>query len=384
MKRSQLLFLAAAGMGLLVIAVSTLSSHSQAALAAPSSSSDPFNELFRTVYAPLYQGDEISCTLTHTTTDSLDNDNACPMGEGPEVCGEAKAVTLASYDGLALVAETDVPDGEETEVTAHADWFRLDNAEVGAEYTVEATPDRTTNYNLGIVVYGPTLAPLVTDADAVDNHSAKVSFEAESAGPYLFKVYQLTPSCSGRTYSVETSVVKPTATPEVVTDPDEYEPNNSFEEAMAEDPTLPIQVPILLELTFHTADDIDYFRFYTKEDRRYQATTSDLSLVDTLLEIYDEDRTRVERDDDGGGGLASQATWEADYDGYYYVVVQNNVASTGSYNLTLAEISAPTTETPGPSPTPGAGPTPRARADDCEDNLDFQRACVLAVDEAQT
>jgi hypothetical protein len=391
MKRSHLLFLAAATtIGLLMIAVSTLPSHSPAALAAPSSNSDPFAELFRPVYSPLYQGEEVMCTLTYTTTDSLNNDNACPVAEGPEICGEDKAVTLAGYDGLALVDETDVPDGQEIEVPTHADWFRLDNAKVGTEYTVKAFPDRTTNYNLGIVVYvqvgttEPNWEQLTSDEDAVPVNSAEVSFEAESVGPYLFKVYQLTPACSGRTYRLEVTLVTPTATPEVETDEDEYEPNNSFEEAEQDKPTLPIQVPILLELTFHTNDDIDYFRFYTKEDRWYQATTSDLSLVDTLLEIYDEDQRREERDDDGGSGLASQASWEADYDGYYYIVVQNNVASSGSYNLTLTEISAPPTETPGPSPTPGFAPTPRSQADDCESNLDFHHACVLAVDRAET
>jgi hypothetical protein len=385
MKRAHLLLLAAAAsIGLLVIAICVFPNHSSAALAAPSSNSDPFDELFKAVYSPLYQGDEISCTLTHTTTDSLDNDNACPIDEGPEVCGEEAAVTLSSYDGLALVAETDVPDEEEIEVIAHADWFRLDNAKVGAEYTVEALPNRTTNYNLGIIVYGPNLAQVTADENAVDNYSAEVSFKAQTVGPYLFKVYQITPSCSGRTYRLESSIVSPTATPEVVTDADDYEPNNSFEEAMADEPTLPIQVPILLELTFHTSGDIDYFRFYTKEDRWYQATTSDLNLVDTLVEIYDEDRKRVERDDDGGGGLASKASWEADYDGYYYIVVRNNVSSSGSFDLTLAEISAPATETPGPSPTPGFAPTPRSQADDCEDNLDFDHACVLAADRAQT
>ncbi|MGD8243784.1 MAG: hypothetical protein PVI63_01160, partial [Anaerolineae bacterium] len=207
------------------------------------------------------------------------------------------------------------------------------------------------------------------------------SFEADSVGPYLFKVYQITPSCRGRTYRLETSFVRPTATPELVTDPDEYEPNDSFQEADADQPTLPIQVPLVLQLTFDTKDDADYFRFYTKEDRFYEATTSNLSLVDTLLEIYDEDRDRVERDDDGGGGFASRATWQADYDGYYYVVVRNNAASPGEYDLTLDEISAPATATPGPTAT---APIARGEADDCEDNLDFNHACVLAVDEAQT
>jgi hypothetical protein len=115
------------------------------------------------------------------------------MGDGPKVCGEDAAVTLASYNNLALVDETDVPDEEAIEVAAHADWFRLDNAEVSAEYTVKAIPDRTTNYNLGIVVYGPDLARFASDERAEDNYRAEVSFEAGSAGPYLFKMYQLTP-----------------------------------------------------------------------------------------------------------------------------------------------------------------------------------------------
>jgi hypothetical protein len=383
MRRSQLLFLAAGGICLLAIAASTLASHSPAALAAPPSSKDPLDGLISAAYSPFYQGSDVTCTLSYTTTDSLDNENSCPPGDGPTTCGDEKAVTLSSYNGLALVAETDVPEGDEIEVDAHADWFRLDNAEIGAEYTVKAIPDRTTNYNLGMVVYGADLAQFTSDERAEDNYSAQVSFEAEDVGPYLFKVYQLTPLCSGRTYRLEVSVVSPTATPEVVTDADDYEPNDSFEEAMADDPTLPIQVPILLQLTFHTAEDTDYFRFYTKEDREYQATTSDLSLVDTLVEIYDEDRDRVERDDDGGGGLASRATWEANYDGYYTIVVRNNVESTGSYDLTLEEISTPT-ETPGPSATPVAGATPRGSADSCEDNLDFDHACVLAVNKPET
>jgi hypothetical protein len=288
---------------------------------------------------------------------------------------------LASYNNLALVAETDVPEGQEIDVPVHTDWFRLDNAQIGSEYTLEALPDRTTNYNLGIIVYDLTRTPIITDADSVDNNRALVTLEAENQGPYFFQVFQLTPACTGGTYDLDASSTAPTATPTPTELPaaneDDYEPNENFAQA----PALPIQVPILLELTFHSEDDRDYFQFYTKEDRWFQASTSDLNRVDTLLEIYDRDQTRIERDDDGAGGLASEVTWGSEYDGYYYVVVRNNVDSTGSYNLTIDEISAPT---PGPSPTPGVAPTPRGRADDCEDNLDFERACVIPLGAERT
>ncbi|MBS3783115.1 MAG: hypothetical protein KGY78_01590, partial [Anaerolineae bacterium] len=252
--------------------------------------------------------------------------------------------------------------------------------------TLEAVPNRTTNYNLGIVVYDRDYKEVTRDREPLDN-TAEVTIQAENSGPYFFRVFQITADCSGRTYDLNATKVQPTATPTLTplpsADEDAYEANNSFGEAMAQ-ATLPIQVPILLELTFHSVDDVDYFRFYTKEGRWYQATTSDLNLVDTLVEIYDEDQTRIERDDDGAGGLASQASWEADYDGYYYIVVQNSVDSIGSYNLTLDEITAPATATPGPSPTPTVISTPRGRADDCEPNGDFAHACVLPVNEAQT
>ncbi len=385
MKRSYLLVvMTAAALSLLAILFSALPMHSGAAMADSDSNANPFEKLQGAVYAPLYQAQQFECTVTYTTTDSLDNVNACPVGESSEYCANNKATTLSSYDNLALIAETDVPEGEEREVAVHEDWFRLDNADVDALYTVQAVPDRTRNYNLGIVVYDLNYDEVDSDEDPLDN-SSEVTFQADSVGPYFFRVFQLTGDCTGRTYDLNASKVEPTATPTLTpmpsTDEDAYEPNDSFEEAMAGAPTLPIQVPILLELTFHTDDDVDYFRFYTKSGRWYQATTSDLNLIDTLVEIYDSNQTRIERDDDGAGGLASQASWRASYDGYYYIVVQNNVNSAGSYNLTIDEITAPATATPG---TPSPGPTPRARADDCESNPDFERACVIPVNQTQT
>jgi hypothetical protein len=381
MKRSHLLLLtAAASIALLLVVIAALLRNSDPVLAAPRPVHDPLEELLGRGFSPLYQADEISCTLTSTTTDSLNNTNACAVGTDPATCAN-RAVSLASYSNLALVAETDVPEDQEIDVPVHTDWFRLDNAQIGSEYTVEALPDRTTNYNLGIIVYDLNRTPIITDADSVDNNRALVTVEAENQGPYFFQVFQLTPACAGLTYDLEASSTGPTATPTPTELPtaeeDEYEPNENFDQA----PTLPIQVPILLELTFHSEDDRDYFQFYTKDDRWFQASTSDLDRVDTILEIYDRDKTRIERNDDGGGGLASKVSWKSKYDGYYFIVVQNNVNSTGSYNLTIEEISAPT---PGPSPTPGVAPTPRGRADDCEPNMDFEEACVIPLGAERT
>lgn len=382
MRRSYVVVIVAvAGLVLLLLSLSVLLPYAEPARAATGSSEHPFR-VVREGFRPLYQGNEVDCTVTYTTTDSLNNVNACPVGQSVQYCAENRATTLSSYDNLALIDNTDVPQGEQREVSVHDDWFRLDNAQVGAAYYVEAVPDRTRNYNLGIIVYDKDYVEVDSDTEALDNQ-AEVSFAPQDIGPYFIRVFQITQDCSGRTYHLNASKDQPTPTPTRTpapsADEDDYEPNNSFEEAQRDETTLPIRVPILLELTFHSVDDIDYFRFYTKEGRWYDATTSDLDLVDTLVEIYDGDRTRVARDDDGAGGLASQAAWKAQYDGYYYIVVRNNVSSRGSYNLTLNEVGAPATATPGPSPTPGA--TPRTRADECEPNPDFVSACVIPINQ---
>ncbi len=374
MKRSHLLFLTTAtGVALLLLTVSALPGNSDPALAAPrpdrdSSEAPPGQNL-----SAIYQADEISCVLTITTTDSLNNSNACPVGADPEACA-AGAVTLADYANLALVAQGTPGD----ELAAHTDWFRLDNAQIGALYTIEALPNLTTNYNLGIIVYDSDLAPILSDENPVDDNRARVVLQAETQGPYFFQIFQISPACSGGTYDLETSYSPPaaTSTPPAAppVDGDDYEPNDTFEQA----PVLPIQVPIDLELTFHSTADVNFFQFYTKSNRWYQASTSDLIGVDTVLEIYNRDQTRIARDADSAGGFASRVSWRAEYDGYYYVVVRNSVASTGSYALTLTGIDAPT---PGPTPT---APALRARADDCEPNPNFEHACIIPLDQDLT
>jgi len=363
----------ATGLGLLLVLLSVIGSGTAPTMAAP----DPdytFDDPSKSQLLPFYQS-VITCTLTVTTTDGLDNTNT----------SSANAAQLGNYNNLALVAETNVPSGEERKRTTHSDWFRLDNAKIGSIYEVEAAPDQTTNYNLGIIVYDASLTPIITDDDAVDDNSANVSLEADSQGPYYFEVYQLTQQCSGRTYDLSTSRTEPTAT---ATPPasseDDYEPNDNLGEAYE----LPVVTSITLKdlegvANFYPSGDEDWFKFWTKDGFWYRATTSELNGIDTLVEIRDQDNNLLESDDDGGGGYASEVEWKAKYDGYYYIRVRNQVAgTTGSYNLKLEETSAPATATP--TPTPGAGPGPDPDADSCENNLDFEHACVIAVNQSYT
>jgi formylglycine-generating enzyme required for sulfatase activity len=179
----------------------------------------------------------------------------------------------------------------------------------------------------------------------------------------------------------------PTATPTTTTTPsaptseDNYESNDNFDEAY----TLPVATSVTLEdlegvTNFYPSGDEDWFKFLAKAGHWYQATTSELDGVDTYVEICDQNNSVMKRDDDGGGGYASQVKWEAQYDGYYYIRIINinKVDTIGEYDLTVKEISAPATVTPRPSPTPD--PDFDIAADSCEDNSDFDHACVIPPD----
>ncbi|OQY24482.1 MAG: hypothetical protein B6I34_03555 [Anaerolineaceae bacterium 4572_32.1] len=124
--------------------------------------------------------------------------------------------------------------------------------------------------------------------------------------------------------------------------------------------------------------DEDWFKFWAKNGKWYQVTTSDLSGVDTYLEIRNQNNNVLKGDDDGAGGLASQTSWQATYDGYYYIRVTNKVNTSGTYNMSVQESDAPPADATATPITPSSG------IDDCEDNSDFDHACVIAADKSYT
>jgi hypothetical protein len=68
------------------------------------------------------------------------------------------------------------------------------------------------------------------------------------------------------------------------------------------------------------------------------------------------------------------ASFQASYDGYYYIRVTNKVDTTGSYDMEVKEVGEPE-----PEATSTPGPGADTKADFCEDNLDHYHACVIAV-----
>jgi hypothetical protein len=91
--------------------------------------------------------------------------------------------------------------------------YCLDNAQLGYHYTIKAVPDRTINYDLGMIVYNQNRAPIIIDSNPFDGNSAVVTLHAAQAGPYYFQVFQRSEQCKGSTYSLLLSAVTLTPTP---------------------------------------------------------------------------------------------------------------------------------------------------------------------------
>jgi hypothetical protein len=292
-------------------------------------SGDPLEQL----YLPTYQ--TIQCTLNTTTTaDYLGNNHSFEH-----------AANLADYSNLAL-AHGDVPT-DPIQVTPDEDYFQLANAIPGYLYEVQADPDGTGNYNLGIVVYDASRTPIMTDSNTLDGNGADVPLVADDVGPYYFKVYQVSAYCTGGTYTLDLHVsdvpygtylpLVLKAVPPVGVDP--YEPNDTRGTAYV----LPVATFVSAPNAnfVPSATDQDWFAFYVKSGQRYCAFTSNLSGVDTYLRVFNDDGDLVAYDDDSGGGFASRAEWQAVYKGYYYIQVSNLVSTSTSwdtYDLSITEI----------------------------------------------
>jgi len=260
----------------------------------------------------------------------------------------------------------------------------LDNfsvpTEIDREYEASLTIWNNDDLRLRMVLYNASGDYIKTSSSSAS--STSMSWKADQVSNYI-RVEAA--SVLTRTAQYRLTVNRVAATPTATNTPqpgsDPYEPNDTRGTAYI--------FPVVTSASATNANfvpsstDQDWFAFYVKSGRRYRASTSNLVGVDTYVEVFDEDGDRVADDNDGGGGFASRAEWEASYDGYYYIKVTNKVdTSKGSdtYDLTVQQIDVTATATPRPaSPNPDAD-----RCDKTElGNHDFDHACVISADVAE-
>jgi len=327
MKRAYVVFLAvAASLGLGLMLFSVVAGHSAPTLAAPQS----FDALIGVSWegcAPSYQT-QITCTLATTTTDSLEN-------AGTYNDDHTSAAMLANYTGLALA-----PGDKAESVPPKDDWFRLDNAKLGWTYQVKAYPDKTNNYNLGIIVYKANLTPIITDT-TTNNNYAEITLVADSYGPYFFKVFQISQQCSGETYHLDFSSAAPTPTPTATSTPtptptstpvpgataipgaDQLEPNYDFDHAAT------IGTDITYEANFIPwgggGEDNDFYKIWIKPGLHFTCETLDLAPgVDTNMIVFDGpswDNAVGGNDDVELGDYRSRFSYFSTYEGWLYILV---------------------------------------------------------------
>jgi hypothetical protein len=116
-----------------------------------------------------------------------------------------------------------------------------------------------------------------------------------------------------------TVAVVPTATPARVVFPDAWEPDDSAVDAR------PIEVGEAQTHNVHLKGDRDWVYFEAMEGTAYVIQTSNLGDdVDTAIELYNAEGTRLASDDDGGEGpYASRLQWTARRDGRLYAEIRD-------------------------------------------------------------
>jgi hypothetical protein len=272
------------------------------------------------------------------------------------------------------------------------DYYRITNATIGSSYQANLSilssiagmsAQMTLYHGNRNIISGPgtTISwQAVTTTYYILVESKPAITETAQTVSYRLRVDQLEPTSTPAPTNTPTNTPLPTSIS--TADPYEGSPNNN---EFARAYVLPVTTYLKLSdylgvATFHTLDpnrDVDWYAFWGKKDEWYQIETSGLSSVDTYVAIYKDNGTKkITSNDDGGGGYASLASFEASYDGYYYIKVTNKVNTVGSYNMVMEQIGEPT---PGPTVTPGPGAN--SKVDPCEDNLDFDHACIIAAND---
>ncbi|MBN1246641.1 MAG: hypothetical protein JXC32_03240, partial [Anaerolineae bacterium] len=317
---------------------------------------------------------EVACTLattSTTTTDSSWNNN-----------GFGTNIQVSNYTELSLISQSGLP--PDSVVTTTPDFFRLDNAVIGARYTIQAKPDRTLNYNLGIIVYNNEQQEILRDTDT-STYFASVTLVPDGYGPYFFQIFQVSAQCSGDTYSLiynftgptPTPTATPTHTPGPTSTPapaatwmtgfDQYEPNFGFNIATTIAPDLTYDMNFV---PWGGGDvDNDFLKIRVKPGLQLTCETSDLGpAVDPRIALYSgpsEANFITANDDISLGNFNSRVSYYATYEGYVYILIgqgqrmaaRDTVNSDYTFTCSLV-VPGEATPRPGTTPVPGQTPAP--------------------------
>jgi len=349
------------------VAVPGLAAEHSVAVAMSASSDQPLLNTYRTLPGLALAQSSINCTLetTSTTTTDTDWDNHSIA---------ATDIPVRNYTKLSLISSTEDLPG--SSVPAEPDFYRLDNAVIGGKYTIQAVPDKTDNYDLGIRVYDRDEQVIITDVDASD-FRAMVTLIPDGFGPYYIEIFQAGAACDGDTYYVlynytaptptpsptATAMPGPTATPQPgatwMAGFDQYEPNFDFNIATT------IAPGIIYNMNFVPWGggdvDNDFLKVRVKPGLQLTCETSDLDpAVDPRMVFYSgpgEQTYVMANDDIALGDFNSRLSYYVTYEGYVYILIGQGSrmvardTANSDYSV-ICDLSVPGDPTPQPGQTP--------------------------------
>ena len=151
---------------------------------------------------------------------------------------------------------------------------------------------------------------LAQDDDSGNGGNAKIQYNMEAGKRYLIKIR---PYSSGETgqYGFRSFFL-----PQVIIQPDEYEPDDSPSSATM------IDIGSSRQHTFHEEKDIDWIKFQVTERGSYtiRAGGVNTNRLDTYIELYNSEMNSIGEDDDGGENLDARLSINLNT-GLYYLKV---------------------------------------------------------------
>ncbi len=184
------------------------------------------------------------------------------------------------------------------------------------------------------------------------------------------------------TMTIEDNEPAPTVTPTATTGAppvflDGYEPNNSLGESFL----TAANAALLCDITLWPTGDEDYFSFWGRKGLFYIIFTEQLDPgIDTFMRVYNAQGNEIGSNDDiSVGKRASQVSFKANADGFYYAQIVNQDPTdptNKTYCFGVDEI-VPPTATPTRTPQPAGG-------DACEFNSTLETACLIGAGETKS
>ena len=161
--------------------------------------------------------------------------------------------------------------------------------------------------------------------DGGNNYNARIRYVVEQGIRYIVKVRGFGASDTGnygfRAYYPGSGMMPA----------DNNEPNDEPSKAT------PVTVGSTIENTFHSAEDIDWFKFSVTQAGRYNINTRGVNSnrLDTYIALYDSNLNPIAEDDDGGNALSSLISQNLNRGSYYLKVWCLDEEPDQGYTLTI-------------------------------------------------